>query len=324
MSHKVYVTRIIQKPGPAALEAAGCTLTYWESADAIPREELIKNLKADTYDGLLCMLTDKIDGEVLDAAGPQLKVVSTMSVGYEHIDLEECKKRKITVTNTPNVSTDSVAELTVSLLLMTARRLKEGVRAVKAGKFTEWKPTWLCGAEITNRVVGIFGLGRIGYGVARRILPFGPKKMLYHDVVQVSFAADVGAEYRENLEDMLREVDFLCICCNLTPQTRHRINKNTLAKMKKTAIIVNSGRGGVIEHNDLCDALQNGVIAAAGLDVTEPEPLPKEHPLVALDNCVILPHMGSNTCDSRDNMSLTAGNNILNVLQSKKPMGLVA
>lgn len=324
MPHKVYITRIIQEPGPKALTNGGCELTYWNSDDAIPHADLVENLKAEKYDAILCMLTDKIDAEVLDAAGPQLKVVSTMSVGYEHIDLDECKKRGITVTNTPNVSTDSVAELTVSLLLMTSRRLKEGVRALKAGKFTEWKPTWLCGAEIANRVVGIFGLGRIGYGVARRLLPFGPRKILYHDVVQASFASDVGAEYRERLEDMLKEVDFLCICCNLTPQTRHRINRHTLARMKKTAIIVNTGRGGVIHHDDLFEALRRGVIAAAGLDVTEPEPLPKEHPLVGLDNCVILPHMGSNTCDSRDNMSLTAGNNIMRVLMQKKPMGLVS
>ncbi|XP_076451990.1 glyoxylate reductase/hydroxypyruvate reductase-like [Babylonia areolata] len=322
-TYKVYVTRFIPKPGPEFLKKNNCELTFWESDEAIPHSELVKNIGAKKYDALLCMLTDQVDAAVMDAAGPQLKVIATMSVGYEHIDLDECKKRKITVTNTPNVSTDSVAECTVVLLLMTARRIKEGLKAVRDGLQREWRPTWLTGFQVTNSVVGIFGLGRIGYGVAKRILPFGPSKILYHDVVEVSYAKDVQAIYCQKLEDMLMQVDFLCICCNLTPQTSHRLCMATFSIMKNTAIIVNTGRGGVINHDDLAVALENRVIGGAGLDVTEPEPLPKDHPLVNLKNCVVTPHMGSNTWDSRNLMSLTAAECIVSAFKNEKPMGLV-
>ncbi|KAL8601686.1 hypothetical protein ACOMHN_033862 [Nucella lapillus] len=322
--YKVYVTRLIPKPGITFLEEHDCDLTYWDSDEAIPHPVLVKNISAQKYDGLLCMLTDQIDKEVMDAAGPQLQVIATMSVGYEHIQLDECKSRNIKVCNTPNVSTDSVAEVSVSLLLFTAHRLKEAVKAVRDGLQREWRPTWLCGVEVANSVVGVFGLGRIGYGVAKRLQPFGPRKILYFDVVEVSYAKDVDAHFVPKLEDMLEQVDFLCICCNLTPQTRHKINMTTMSRMKNTAIIVNSGRGGVIDHDDLAQALANGVIGGAGIDVTEPEPLPKDHPLVALPNCVITPHMGSNTWDSRNLMSDTAGKCIVAVFNKEKPIGLVA
>ncbi|XP_076451460.1 glyoxylate reductase/hydroxypyruvate reductase-like [Babylonia areolata] len=322
--YKVYVTRFIPKPGPEFLEKNDCDLTYWESDEAIPHEELVKNLGAEKYDALLCMLTDKINSEVLDAAGPQLQIVATMSVGYEHIDLDECKKRKITVSNTPGVSTDSVAELTVTMLLFVARRVKEGIRAVRNGQLREWRPTWLAGHQLSNSVVGIFGLGRIGYGVAKRILPFAPSKILYHDVVETSFAKDVQAIYCKELEDMLMQLDFLCICCNLTPQTRHRLCMATFSIMKNTAIIVNTGRGGVINHEELVVALENGVIGGAAVDVTEPEPLPKDHPLVHLNNCAVTPHMGSNTWDSRNQMSLLAAECIISVFNKEKPKGMVA
>lgn len=321
--YKVYVSRRIPKPGPKFLTDNGCDLTFWDSDDAIPHADLVAAMKKEKYDAFLCMLTDQVDAEVMDAAGPQLKIIATMSVGYEHIDLEACKQRKIAVTNTPNVSTDSVAEVTVSLLLFTTRRLKEGIMAVREQRQPEWRPTWLCGFEITNKVIGIFGLGRIGFGVATRLIPFGPSQILYHDIVEVSYAKDINALYCKKLEDMLQQVDFLCICCNLTPQTRHKLNSKTFSRMKSTAIIVNSGRGGVINHDDLHIALKNNIIAGAGLDVTEPEPLSKDHPLVSLPNCVITPHMGSNTWDSRDNMSLTAAQCIISVFKGEAPMGFV-
>lgn len=320
----MYVSRRIPKPGPDFLKENDCDLTYWDSDEAIPHADLVAAMKKQKYDGYLCMLTDQVDAAVMDAAGPQLKVIATMSVGYEHIDLEAAKQKKITVCNTPNVSTDSVAEVTVSLLLITTRRLKEGIAAVREGKQGEWKPTWMCGFEVANKVIGIFGLGRIGFGVAQRLIPFGPSKILYHDIVEVAYAKDINAEYCKKIEDMLQQIDFLCICCNLTPQTRHKLNSKTFALMKRSAIIVNSGRGGVIEHNDLYTALKNNVIAGAGLDVTEPEPLPKDHPLVSLPNCVVTPHMGSNTWDSRNSMSLTAAKCIVSVFKGEKPMGFVA
>lgn len=313
---KVYITRRVPQPGLDLL--VDYDVAIWDSDEAIPKEELLKNVEG--VNALFCMLTDKIDKEVLDAAGPQLCVVSTMSVGYEHIDLAECKKRNIRVCNTPNVSTDSVAELTVSLLLLTARRLLEGVAAVKNGEWGKWKPMWLCGIEMSQRTVGILGLGRIGYGVARRLKPFGIKQILYHDVCCVAYANDVGAKFVD-FDTLAKESDIVCICCNLTPQTKHKFNKKTFEKMKKSAILVNSGRGGVVNHDDLYDALTSGEIFAAGLDVTEPEPLPADHKLVSLSNCIILPHMGSNTWDSRNEMSETASKNIIAVFNDENAVG---
>ena len=198
--------------------------------------------------------------------------------------------------------------------------LLSGVAAVKNGEWGKWKPMWLCGIELTQRTVGILGLGRIGYGVARRLKPFGVKNILYHDVCQVSYADDVGAQFVD-FDTMAKEADIICICCNLTPQTKHRFNTETFKKMKKEAILINTGRGGVINHDDLYDALKDGEIFAAGLDVTEPEPLPADHKLVSLQNCVILPHMGSNTWDSRNHMSETAAKNILAVFRNESAIG---
>ena len=193
---------------------------------------------------------------------------------------------------------------------------------MKNGEWGKWKPMWLCGMELSQKTVGILGLGRIGYGVARRLKPFGVRRMLYHDVCHVAYADDIGAEYVD-FSTMLKESDFICICCNLTPQTRHKFNNGAFKQMKSNAILINSGRGGVIQHDDLYEALTSGEIAAAGLDVTEPEPLPADHPLVSLPNCIVLPHMGSNTWDSRNSMSETAANNILAVFEDKQAVGLV-
>lgn len=316
---KVYVTRRVPKPGIDLL-LPECDIEFWDSDEAIPQDQLLKNVQG--VGALFCMLTDKIDEEVLETAGENLRIVSTMSVGYEHIDLEACKKRGIAVTNTPNVSTDSVSELTVSLLLLVARRLYEGIRAVHGGEWGKWKPMWLCGVELSNKTVGILGLGRIGYGVAKRLKPFGIERIIYSDVCRVSFADDIGATFVD-FPTLLTDSDIICICCNLTPQTRHRFNKKAFEKMKKSAILVNSGRGGVIQHDDLYEALFSNKIAAAGLDVTEPEPLPKDHPLLTLENCIVLPHMGSNTWESRNSMSEIAAQNILSIFHGKTAVGEV-
>ncbi|XP_061163580.1 glyoxylate reductase/hydroxypyruvate reductase-like [Saccostrea echinata] len=317
--YKVYVTRRIPDPGTKLLGTC-CDVTFWDSDDVIPRKELLKNVKG--VDAILCMLTDKINDEVLEHAGPKLQVVSTMSVGYEHIDLKACQDKGIAVTNTPNVSSDSVAELTVALVLLTARRLLEGAYAVKNGNWGKWRPMWLCGVEMKKRTLGIMGLGRIGYGVAKRMRPFGVGRIVYHDVQKLSYDSDFGGEYVE-FEDLAKESDILCICCNLNPQTKHLFNKDTFQIMKNSAILINTGRGGVINHVDLFDALTSNQIAAAGLDVTDPEPLPVDHPLLTLNNCVILPHMGSNTWESRNRMAEIAAENVITVLNNGHPKGEV-
>lgn len=197
-----------------------------------------------------------------------------------------------------------------------------GIRAVQRGEWGKWKPMWLCGVELSNKTVGILGLGRIGYGVAKRLKPFGIEKIIYSDVCRVSFADDIGATFVD-FPTLLTDSDIICICCNLTPQTRHRFNKKAFEKMKKSAILVNSGRGGIIQHDDLYEALFSNTIAAAGLDVTEPEPLPKDHPLLTLENCIVLPHMGSNTWESRISMSEIAAQNILSIFHGKTAVGQV-
>lgn len=193
---------------------------------------------------------------------------------------------------------------------------------MKNGEWGKWKPMWLCGVEMKKRTLGILGLGRIGYGVAKRMKPFGVERIIYHDVQKLSFASEFGGEFVE-FDDLVKESDILCICCNLNPQTRNKFNKDTFQKMKNSAILINTGRGGVVNHSDLFEALTTNQISAAGLDVTDPEPLPVGHPLLTLKNCVILPHMGSNTWESRNRMAEIAAENIVAVLNKGQALGEV-
>lgn len=320
--YRVYVTRKIPQTGIDLFKEKGVELTIWDSDEAIPHEELVKNLQGKNYDGLLCLLTDNIDVQVLDAAGPKLKVVSTMSVGYDHIDVAECKKRNITACNLSKVSTGCVSEFTVALALAVSRRIFEGAQAVKNDEWGPWKPMWILGTGLAKHTVGILGFGRIGYGVARRIKAFDVTKIIYNDIVESSYAKELGAEFVD-LETLLKESDLICICCNLTPQTHFLFNKENFKKMKKNAILINTSRGGVINHDDLHEALVNKEISAAGLDVTDPEPLHADHPLNHLPNCIVTPHMGSNTWVARNNMSLNAAKNIIDVFEDKEPVGKI-
>ncbi|XP_063313338.1 glyoxylate reductase/hydroxypyruvate reductase-like [Pelobates fuscus] len=307
---KIFVTRRIPPEGQKLLsQADSYNVKQWDSDEQIPRDELIKGVVG--AHGLLCLLTDHIDKEVLDAAGPNLKVVSTLSVGFDHLCVEEIKKRGIRVSNTPNVSTEATAELTVALLLTTCRRLPEAIEEVKTGGWKTWSPMWLCGAGLSNSTVGIIGLGRIGLAVARRLVPFGVKKFIYTDFQEIpENAKEINAEYVSN-EKIAEDSDFVIVNCCLTPETEGLCNKDFFQRMKKTAILINTSRGPVVNQEDLYDALTSGQIAAAGLDVTTPEPIPTDHPLLSLKNCVILPHIGSATLDARNAMSVLTVNNLL-------------
>ncbi|KAJ0050945.1 hypothetical protein NL108_009940, partial [Boleophthalmus pectinirostris] len=280
----------------------------WNSDDVpVPRNELLQKVKG--VDGLLCVLTEKIDAELLDAAGqwktvrnidgrnlnipmlccssagPNLKVLSTMSVGFDHLNLEELKKRGIRVGYTPEVLTDAVAELTVALLLATSRRLIEAAHEAKTGGWGTWRTLWLCGYELANSTVGIFGLGRIGVAIAERLAPFKVKRFIYTDVApRPDLASQINAEF-VSMDELAKQSDFLAVCCALTPETKEICNKDLFSKMKKTSIFINTSRGGVVNQEDLYEALCSGQIAAAGLDVTVPEPLPTSHPLFTLKNC---------------------------------------
>uniref|UniRef100_A0A8D0GWT6 Glyoxylate reductase/hydroxypyruvate reductase n=1 Tax=Sphenodon punctatus TaxID=8508 RepID=A0A8D0GWT6_SPHPU len=307
---KVFVTRRIPQEGLAVLsQAADCTVQQWDSDEPIPQKELLAGVAGK--DGLLCLLSEQIDRAVLDAAGPNLKVISTLSVGFDHLALEEIKKRGIRVGYTPDILTDATAELSVALLLATCRRLPESVEEVKNGGWTTWKPLWMCGYGLSNSTVGILGLGRIGQAIARRLKPFGVKRFLYTGChPKPEMAAEFQAEFVP-LTKLAEESDFVMVTCSLTPDTKGMCNKNFFCKMKKTAVFINTSRGAVVNQDDLYQALVSGEISAAGLDVTTPEPLPTDHPLLSLKNCVILPHIGSATYATRNTMSALAANNLL-------------
>ncbi|NXN19086.1 GRHPR reductase, partial [Indicator maculatus] len=252
-------------------------------------------------------------------AGPSLKVISTMSVGFDHLALDEIKKRGIRVGYTPDVLTDATAELSVALLLAACRRLPEAVEQVKNGGWTTWKPLWMCGYGLSESTVGIIGLGRIGQAVARRLKPFGVRRFLYSGSrPRPESAAEFGAEYVPLIR-LAEESDFVVVTCSLTPATQGMCNRDFFSRMKKTSVFVNTSRGAVVNQEDLHEALAQGQIAAAGLDVTTPEPLPTDHPLLSLKNCVILPHVGSATYATRNTMAVLAANNLLTGLR-EEPM----
>ncbi|XP_073201835.1 glyoxylate reductase/hydroxypyruvate reductase isoform X1 [Lepidochelys kempii] len=293
----------------AAAGAASCSIQQWDSDEPIPRSELLAGVAGKH--GLLCVLSDQIDKEVLDAAGSNLKTISTLSVGVDHLALEEIKKRGIRVGYTPDILTDATAELSVALLLATCRRLPESVEEVKNGGWTTWKPLWMCGYGLSGSTVGIIGLGRIGQAVARRLKPFGVKKFLYTGSrPKPENAVEFQAEFVP-LAKLAEESDFVVVTCSLTPDTKGVCNKDFFSRMKKTSVFINTSRGAVVNQEDLYQALVSGQIAAAGLDVTTPEPLPTDHPLLSLKNCVILPHIGSATYATRSAMSVLAANNLL-------------
>ncbi|XP_076168185.1 glyoxylate reductase/hydroxypyruvate reductase-like isoform X2 [Ptiloglossa arizonensis] len=256
----------------------------------------------------------KIDDEILNAAGPQLKVVSTMSVGVDHLDLKALKSRNISVGYTPGILTNATAELTVALLLATSRRLVEANRAIYKGEWKAWAPTWMCGPGLFGSTVGIVGLGRIGIQVARNLKSFNVAKILYTSRSVKQEAYEFGGE-NTVLDELLRKSDFVIVTTALTPETKQMFSKSTFEKMKKTAIFVNVSRGEVVDQSALIEALKKGTIRAAGLDVMTPEPIPLDSELLKLDNCVVLPHIGSAATETREEMSRITAENILAVLK---------
>lgn len=311
---KVFVTRpSVPKEGLDILREK-CDIEVYDEEKPIPREDLLRGVAGK--DGLLCLLTDPIDKEVLDAAGPQLKVIATMSVGFDHIDIEECKKRNILVSNTPHVSTDSVAEFTVLMMLAVGRRLFDAAAAIKNGEWVySWCPMWLCGQGLKNATVGIVGMGRIGQAVLKRLLPFEVSKVLYYDVFHpIKPAEDMGAIFSP-FEDLIRESDYVVAMCNLSDETKGIFNKNAFSIMKPNAVFVNTSRGGVVNQEDLYEALKNGQIRAAGLDVMLPEPLPRDHELTTLPNIALTPHVASAEVSVRILMGEMSANNIIHALE---------
>ncbi|XP_022101305.1 glyoxylate reductase/hydroxypyruvate reductase-like, partial [Acanthaster planci] len=247
---------------------------------------------------------------------PSLRVVSTVSVGYDHVEPQQLKERGVLLGNTPGVLTDATAELTVALLLTTSRRLIESTHHVKNGTWGSWKAFWMCGPGLSGSTVGLVGLGRIGQAVGQRLKAFGVKRFLYCGHSPKLGAETLPAEF-VSLDDLLQQSDFVVVCCALTPETQGMFNSAAFKKMKKSAVFINTSRGDVVNQDDLVEALQSDTIAYAGLDVTTPEPLPVDHPLLKLTNCVVLPHIGSATVETRTAMAMLSARNLLAGLEGK-------
>ncbi len=285
-----------------------CNTRYWDSEEPIERGTLLEWVQG--ADGLYCLLTDTVDDELLDAAGPGLRVVATMSVGYDHVDVAALRNRGIILGNTPGVLTETTAELAVALLLATARRLPEGTHAVESGTWPIWRPMWMTGRDIHGSTVGIVGLGRIGAAFARMLGGFGCRILYTGPKEKPEAARAVNATFAP-MDALLQESDFVAVHCPLNEQTRALFSTEAFGKMKASSVLINTSRGGVVDQDALYRALVQGEIAAAGLDVTDPEPLPADHPLVSLENCVILPHIGSATVATRTKMAVMTTENLL-------------
>ncbi|KAF9415685.1 hypothetical protein BGZ94_010432 [Podila epigama] len=319
---KLVVTRILPEASQKRLSEGfkGVDIQQWREDRAIPRSTLLELVKG--ADGILCLLTDKIDAELLDAAGPQLKVVSTMSVGYDHVEVKELEARKIALGITPGVLTEATADTTVLLVLAAGRRMREGMDAVLEGKWGTWSPTWLLGSQLSGKTVGIVGLGRIGAAVAKRLQAFGVQKFLYQGTRPKPETEKELEHYGATVEfsDMdrlLRESDVICVCCALNDKTQNMFNYEAFSKMKNTVIFVNTARGGIVDQPGLIRALKEQKLGAVGLDVTVPEPLPTDSELLKFPNCTVLPHIGSGTLETRTAMSEIAIENVLSGMNGK-------
>jgi lactate dehydrogenase-like 2-hydroxyacid dehydrogenase len=288
----------------------------------LEKSELIENLKAKPYDAVLCLLTDNIDAEVFDAA-PSAKIFANYAVGYNNINVEDAKKKGVMITNTPGVLTETVAEHTFGLLLAIAQRIAEGDRFTRAGKYVGWAPMLMLGNDISGKTLGVVGLGRIGSRVAHHAVKGFGMKVLYYDVKRnEEFEKEYGAEFRESVDDVLREADFVAIHVPLLESTRHLINAERLNLMKPTAYLVNTSRGPVIDEKALVEALRNKTIRGAALDVYENEP-ELAPGLSELENVILTPHAASATEETRGKMAELAAQNIIDALEGKTPPNLV-
>lgn len=313
------VTRRLPQPALDRI-AERCDMTLYEGEDAMPRDQLLAQIAGKP--GAVTLLTDTVDDEFLDAAGDQLVIVANYAVGFDNIDIAACSARGVMASNTPEVLTETTADTTWALMMAAARRIPEGDRFLRNRIPWTWGPMMMLGQDLHGKTLGIVGFGRIGHAMARRARGFG-MTVIYFDVYRPApeLERELGAEYRE-LDDLLREADFITLHTNLTEETRHLINAERLQAMKPTAVIVNTSRGPVIDEAALAGALREGEIFAAGLDVFENEP--DVHPdLLELANAVVIPHLGSATVDTRIAMGLLAADNLIAALSGERPPTLL-
>ncbi len=310
---RVLVTRIIPDQGLKLIEEY-CRVDLW--TDELPPSRGVLLDRVRGIDGLLSLLTDRIDGEVMDAAGPQLKVISNHAVGYDNVDVPAATARGIPVGNTPGILTDATADFAFALLMAAARRVVEGERYVRDGKWQTWGPSLLLGQDIHGATLGLIGFGRIGQAMAKRAQGFG-MRVLFYDPSGPAFDASLNA-MPADLETLLTESDFVSIHTPLTRATRTLINRERLARMKPTAVLINTARGPVVDPGALYEALSTGRIFAAALDVTDPEPIPPDSPLLTLDNLLVVPHIASASVATRQKMSLMAAQNLIAGLKGER------
>ena len=302
----VLVTRKIDEKGLTLLKET-VELQVWQEDLPPNKAQLLELVRGKA--GILCLLSDPIDKEVIQSAGPELKVISTYAVGFDNIDVQEATHRGIVVGNTPGILTDATADFAWALLMAAARRIPEGERQVHSGTWKTWGPQTLLGPDFAGSTLGIIGFGRIGQAMAKRASGFDMRVLFYSPNRQP--VEGIDALKVETLDELLRESDFISLHVPLTEKTRHMVNADFLAKMKASAVLVNTARGGVIDQDALYAALRSKRIAAAALDVTDPEPLPLDSPLLTLENCLITPHIASAGRQTREKMAVVAAQNLL-------------
>ena len=311
---RVFVSREIFPEALRAIEDE-TDAELWRDEMPPPRDVLLDKVRG--VDGLLCLLTDGVDAELMDAAGPQLKVVSQIAVGFDNIDIPEATRRGIAVGNTPDVLTQTTADATFTLMLAAARKVVEAWRAVQEGRWRTWHPLHFLGQDVYGATLGIVGMGRIGFEVARRGRGFD-MEVLYSDIVRREDLEALLPMTYVDMDSLLERSDFVSLHTVLDDSTYHLIGDAELAKMKPTAVLVNAARGPIVDPRALYKALRDGAIAAAGLDVTEPEPIPTDDPLLTLDNCLVVPHIASASVSTRSEMSRIAAQNLINGVKGER------
>ncbi|XP_054720483.1 glyoxylate reductase/hydroxypyruvate reductase-like [Uloborus diversus] len=320
---KVFVTRPDFPENGIRLLQEKYDVEMYPYSKAVERDYLLEHVKGAS--ALFCITSEQIDKAVLDAAGPELKIISSMSLGFEHIDIEECKKRNIIVCNSPNpMMVASVAEFTIGLLLAVARKIVEASGAIQRGEWIEgWNPNWYVGRGLTGAVVGIVGMGRVGKAVFSRLQPFGVMQVLYFDIFHpIVEVESMGARYAP-FEELLKESDYVISTCNLTEKSRGIFDRKAFSLMKSSAAFINTSRGGVVDQEALVEALREKRIKAAAIDVMHPEPLPRDHELLSLPNIIVTPHIAALEESAMWAQSSLTAENIIEVLEGRDPLTLV-
>ena len=319
---QIYITRHIPNIGINLLRAAGHTVDVSIKDGVLTNEELKKALSTKSYDAVICLLTDTINKEVFDVV-PTAKIFANYAVGYNNISIPDANEAGVTITNTPGVLTDTVAEFTISLMLAVAKRIPEADRFTRAGKYVGWAPELFLGSDLKGKTLGILGAGRIGYEVARRAHFGFDMKIIYNDIAPLlALEKDLGATFKATTEDVLKEADVVSIHVPLLPSTEHLIHAERLALMKPSAYLINTSRGPVIDEVALVEALKTNVIRGAGLDVFEREPTLAKG-LAELQNVVITPHIASASEETRNKMSEIVAQDVIDFLNGDTPEHIV-